>query len=338
MSGGGGGDASNAEGEGTGSSTTPARGAANATVGGANATVVVAANATFTYTEAFEDPLAAPNATYRDEDGFRCTHELRAQSGAPYVAGEGDASEGDLGFTTYYVDSLGANGSAPLHSSAGAYIGVERAVDSTYAYALRASGTDGYLFVCSKPVRLSAAASVCAEARVYVTDAGWHEDVDELRIWADLGVGGQISLLPGCNDTATRANIDVLGLRGNWSTLAAELGELDSTNEARVCVGLQSGAGAETVYVDSLKLVSGSDSAERCAASTGLTGVADFASLAVAGSCDGSSDATARTGGQVALIVICVLVGAGAIAFLVWTILNKPKPAQLSEVTMRTVS
>lgn len=105
-----------------------------------------------------------------------------------------------------------------------------------------------------------------------------------------------MTLLPNCSARATRETIDVLRLRGAtatpgrayqgapfapgdpalledtwaWSALSADLGIVNRS--VRLCVGLQSGAGAEEVYVDAMRLSpSQSASREQCVASAGGT-------------------------------------------------------------------
>merc|ERR1712196_643403 len=85
-------------------------------------------------------------------------------------------------------------------------------------------------------------------------------------------------MLPKCTPTLNKHNIDVLGLRSSpkpgipytgtpggpddpallvdswrWVTLVAELGTVE---RAKVCAGLQSGAGAEGLYIDNMRLSS----------------------------------------------------------------------------------
>ena len=293
------------------------------------------------FEEGFDDAVAVPNATYTDKLGYKCAHQLRPDRGARTVYGAGERDTGDLGFVSYYVDSLGATGSAPLHTATGADIGVDD-VAGRRAFALRARGTDGFLFVCTRPVRLSAP-SLRAEATVYVAQAGWHEEVDEMRLWASVSRKGRdteeiaISLLPGCAATATRHTVDTLGLRAstlsaaytgepmgvgdpslladryNWQTLGVELGAVEDTS-VRVCAGLQSGAGAEALYVDSFALRQGAAAVAGCLSQTVLAGVAsDFTRLAVRGSC-------AEGEGHSGMIVVGVLLSGGALAFLFWAV------------------
>ena len=319
------------------------------------------------YAEGFFDEdealaSASPNATYRDSLGPQCAHELlQVEPSGRLVSSTGNLEEGDLGFTSYYVDSLGADGSAPLHSgdSTGARIGLEVVPGGRHAYALRAAGIDGLLVVCTRPVTLRAP-SVRAEATVYVAQAGWHEAADELRAWADLGDRSRpISLLPGCAPRATRENVDVMGLRSSpapgvaytgkafgeadpallndtwhWRTLQVDLGQVDSS--VAVCVGLQSGAGAEEVYVDELRLLvnssSGAGGAARagCEPSSQLTPISRLPTLAVRGSCPPSGPG----GGTVAAAAICSLLAVAALGFLAHVVLSKEASAVPPEVLL----
>lgn len=357
---------------------------------GATSAASSRANVSVVYAETFDDDDESPPPTpapYRDRQGFRCAHELTPEAGARAIAEVGNLSTFDLGFSSYYVDSLGANGSAPLHAgknasssavtSAGAAIGVEE-VDGREVYALRGAGTDGYLFVCSRPLWVAAAVRARAEAVIYVAQAGWHEDEDELRAWADVtpeaAATQHFSLLPNCSATVKRANIDTLGLRDSstpgvaysgapsapgdpallpdlwqWRTLGVHLGARESAAEIRVCVGLQSGAGAEAVFVDELRIREAhgeSDLSPRagCAPSAALVGVSSFASLAAPGSCDvtraaGGEEAGAiagqshSAGASSALVVTGVILTLGAIALVIY-VAAAPKGGQAREAPL----
>lgn len=325
----------------------------------------------FAVEENFEDVVVAEaipgsfadvtfnTSTYRDNRGYRCAHSLRygglngdAEHRSKRVVGQdpnGTAVPSDLGFTSYFVDSIGGGDEDNLlHHIGGAPIGVEAVPTGGQAFALRASAAgqplfSGYLIVCSKPVVVSTEAAV-ASARIYLAQAGWHEATDELRAWADIGdPAGGISLLPNCSSVATRENVDILGLRTatpgaaftgaplthgdpallpdtwQWLDLSASLGRLDHA-EVSVCVGLQTAAGAEAVYIDRLR-VSGADessaagageesaAAPSCSPSPVLVGTASLSSLAVDGSCG--------RGGEWPLVAIGVLAALTSIGWLV---------------------
>ena len=118
-----------------------------------------------------------------------------------------------------------------------------------------------------------------ARAGVYLRQAGWHEEADELRAWAVIDGARAVSMLPTCAAVATRNNVDALGLRRaaaasiphsvftgepgtagdpalldddwDWKELAVDLGFV---HNATACVGLQSGAGAEELFIDYIAL------------------------------------------------------------------------------------
>ena len=341
LSGGAGGGGSADEGgsmSGSGGGNTPGNGGA-----GTNTSTM------FLYYEDFADAPVLPSATYRDVLGHTCAHKLLPVHERRTVQDASRMEFGDLGFESFYADTLGADGSAALHAD-GADLGVTNVGlpgGTLPAYALRASGIDGFVSVCTNPVWLLHE-SVRAEATIYLAQAGWHEPTDELRVWADLGGARQISLLPGCAPKVTASNVDVLGLRNSstpgiqyagppnegtdpsllpdswqWRTLGTELGQVD-TPIARVCVGLQSGAGSEAVYIASFRFRHGTDlPAPECAPSAVLQSVADEASLkALAVSC---VDNTGRIGaGRAALIAIAVITGLGSLALLAWSISKEP--------------
>ena len=157
-----------------------------------------------TFAEDFEGVEARNNGKFRDARGFRCAHELRDDPGDQdkrfhgvngwrIVSGPSDRNAGNLGFTSYYVDSLGSSGTVFNRIGFGAPIGVERLITGEQAFALRMEHIYGYLFVCSQPVVMTAEA-VVASARLYVAQAGWHEPSDELRVWADISHGPEPSM------------------------------------------------------------------------------------------------------------------------------------------------
>ena len=147
--------------------------------------------------EGFEDVEArGPGAKFRDARGTKCAHKLRDDAGDKdhrfhgngkgwrIVAAAGQ--HGHLGFSSYYVDSLGLNGIDAFHDiGEGSPIGVELAPTGEQAFALRMADMTGYLFVCSNPVVLTAEVAV-ASVRLSVGPAGWHEASDELRAWVEI--------------------------------------------------------------------------------------------------------------------------------------------------------
>lgn len=283
----------------------------------------------FTATETFGDEAVgttaydnAASSRYRDRRGHKCAHELYQPGDGRIISSPANLRTGStLGFESWYVNSLGATGDAALHDERGADIGVMELLPAGRSvYAMRARGVDGFLMMCSRAAAVqTSGGQLLAEATLYVAQAGWHEAQDELRVWADVGVdygNRQVTLLPNCTAAATRENVDTLQLRKRsatpgrryagspmgegdpallddaweFSTLSTNLGPFHTPTQARVCVGLQTGAGAEAVYVDSLRLreAEAGAGAMECAPSAGLAGVRDFASLAVPGSCDGA--------------------------------------------------
>ena len=236
------------------------------------------------YVEDFSTVLVMGDSLkYHDNAGFTCTHELeshdhdhhhRAVHHEGHHEGHHVGMEADeLGFSAYYVDTLLADGTAPLHSPAsdGAEVGVTIGVvsdeaDPSYAFTqnvfeIKASGIDGLVAVCTMPLTLDAPTALSAAARVYVAQAGWHEVADEVRVWAEVSGKGAFTLLPGCTPAATRTNIDAIGLRrgsgvsgvdpaaraDDWQfqTLSTRLGLVPTGATVRVCASLQSGAGSE---------------------------------------------------------------------------------------------
>lgn len=56
-------------------------------------------------------------------------------------------------------------------------------------------GIDGFIFVCFDRVDLAVPTTVRAEIDIYVAQAGWHEDDDMLKVWAEVNGSGLTSLL-----------------------------------------------------------------------------------------------------------------------------------------------
>jgi len=234
-----------------------------------------------------------PGAVYVDLQGPSGMHMLRSEPLMRAVTESASAEDPHhLGFSTYYVDSLGADGTSALHSDGG-QVGIEWiADDERWAYAMRASAFHGYLFVCSVPSQRLADASLPyrAEAtlRLQADAADWNVS-DELRVWADVDGARQTSLLPGCADAATQGTIDLLGgSSGEWLTLSSPLGLPEATEQVRVCVGLQSAMAAAaatsrpSLFLSGLRLVSDErprQSNAACPPSLGLTPVEQFGSL-----------------------------------------------------------
>lgn len=124
------------------------------------------------------------DAKYIDADGHRCAHQLRESSDPTQRSVDSldsetaadDPTDPDdpheeagpiLGYDTFYVDTLGADGSAGLHTD-GAAIGVVdgvRGSDDGFAFELDASGIDGMTIVCSHPFTPEPPAPLLASAR-----------------------------------------------------------------------------------------------------------------------------------------------------------------------------
>jgi len=247
--------------------------------------------------------VTGPGLRYHDNGGHKCVHKLEnwvhGSMSHRAVAQEGHISTGrahishnmdetwpgaqgnELGFETYFVDTLGADGSAALHAhgSAGAEVGVMSGNETSHglfghnAYEIKATGIDGLVAVCTMPLVLEQTTALTAHATIYVGQAGWHELADEVRVWAEvagMGGGGAYSLLPNCAVAATRDNIDTLGLRRTspaasdpstlpdeytFQRLSTSLGTHGRMGDSvRVCASLQSGAGHEALYIASLAL------------------------------------------------------------------------------------
>lgn len=304
------------------------------------------------YAEPFQPEVVRESgARFTDHQGERCAHELEGNSAPNSLEILQVANETHLGFETFYVDTLGADGTAGLHTISGARIGVHHAGSQKFGsvddwmYELVAAGIDGLTMVCSQPFTPEEPTPIVAEARIYVSVRGWHEYSDQLRVWAEVGDEGsawQVSLLPGCTPVATRESIDVLRLRAprdgiaytgepggdgdpsngaedwQWTTLSAALGVVDAETATRVCVGLQSGAGTEMVFVDTLALnlsAAGPATPTPCAP-TRLISPSDLEPFAVAGSCvdDDDSLTASEAGGFV--VVALLLMALEALCFV----------------------
>ena len=239
----------------------------------------------------FED-AAVVDGTVCD-DVFDAQHALANADGRPVVT--------DTGFTSYYADTLCADGTQGLHDcSVGAKIGVVsddsprvgplrgtepgvdyadlRAADGTKFYQIIAAGIDGFTYVCFDEKTFDAATDVTASIQIYLAQNGWHEEPDRLRAWVETNTGAVSMLGPSgteCVDEVHKHNVDSLVLRVSanqaewtgtknaegdpailpdewqWITLTADLGSVTS---AKVCAGLQTGAGHEAVWLDDYKL------------------------------------------------------------------------------------
>ena len=236
----------------------------------------------------FED-AAVVDGTVCDDEPFNAQHALANADGRPVVT--------DTGFTTFYADTLCADGTRGLHDCAvGAAIGVVgngsprvgppmtsrdaidygplQAADGTNFYQIIAHGVDGFTYVCFDEKTFDAATDVTASIQIYLAQNGWHEEPDRLRAWVETNTGA-VSMLPECVDEVHKHNVDRLELRVSvnqqewtgaknqgddpaliddgwaWITLTADLGSVTS---AKVCAGLQTGAGHEAVWLDDYKL------------------------------------------------------------------------------------
>ena len=319
--------------------------------------------------ESFSD-VAAVGTGYCERD-FACTHALQPQPNQRVVSQPN-------AFTAYYADTLGADGTAPLHScgGGGASIGV---VDNATvadlparpdggprrAYQLGMRGVDGLVYVCVAPFRSDGIRRVGMRARagVYLRQAGWHEEADELRAWAVIDGARAVSMLPTCAAVATRNNVDALGLRRaaaasiphsvftgepgtagdpalldddwDWKELAVDLGFV---HNATACVGLQSGAGAEELFIDYIALEPSGADRPGCFP----TALPDFSALP---SCGGGGAAAALEAGAVAAIVLGWLLACAGAAYVGWSecVVKRRdgrarRPRALREVSLREVS
>ena len=232
-------------------------------------------------------------------------------------------------FGTYYADTLCADGTQAMHvcsgtgaaKTGGASIGVMdggstmigpapgntdysalTAAEGTKFYEIMARGVDGFTYVCFEPTTLTTAGTATtASIQYYVAQAGWHEEPDRLRVWAETtlnGVTTAASLLPQdgatCVEEVHKHNIDKLMMRDSgtdaaicttgcdewmggkniagdpslmtdrflWKTMTADLGPADTV---KVCAGLQTGAGHELLWLDDFQLVEAAGQASTAA-------------------------------------------------------------------------
>ena len=259
----------------------------------------------------FED-VTVIDSTVCDTGGFSTQHAITTAAGStsPVV-------QVDTQFTTYFADTLCADGTQAMHAAdctttTGAKIGVVNNASprvgpggTDYAslaspegsnfFQIEANGVDGFTYVCFEPFAQSATNTV-ASIQVYNAQAGWHEEADKLRVWAEVtgsaGVQSAVTMMPQetespytCTAEATKHNIDSLLLRDSasqtawtgahnvegdpailpdsfvWKTLSAELGTVASV---KVCAGLQTGAGHEILWLDDYKLTAGALSTATC--------------------------------------------------------------------------
>ena len=152
---------------------------------------------TVIYTENFTNVVTGRTWRYHDESGHRCTHELlRAPMQTTFAHHYGHAHRqverdgeintttvqptdgiagNELGFQSFYADTLGADGSAALHSpcSNGSEVGV---ISSSYLvrdqgvvvnlFEIKAWGTDGLVAVCTHALELGAPTGLTAIADI----------------------------------------------------------------------------------------------------------------------------------------------------------------------------
>ena len=275
-------------------------------------------------TAGFEDVSAHRNASVCDAV-FNCTHAIRRPDGiineqdwrvvsSDSLETSASSSNHDdgthPGFRTYYANTLGvasAEDAGSIHNcsgSAGAQIGVvsktslprmKNVPEGANAYQFKASGVDGLIMMCFSPVLLrqppaesnGGLYAYTAKVDAYLAQAGWHEEGDALRVWAETTVNGgdqpgrrAVSMLPGCAHVATKHTVDMLMLRAQtatpgqpysytgppngdgdpailpdtwkWQTLSLDLSA--DVRSVGVCAGLQTGAGAEEFFVDNLRI------------------------------------------------------------------------------------
>ena len=140
---------------------------------------------------------------------------------------------------------------------------------------------------------------------IYLSQKGWHGVKDRLLVWMTTQQGA-FTMLPKCTASVSKANVDALGLRApspvvdgdpssvpepyEWRTLRARLGAGSRT--VSVCAALQTGAGAEALYVDNVALHEESTAA-RCSALPG--DVLGFTKAASANACKGTSSSSPST-------------------------------------------
>ena len=102
---------------------------------------------------------------------------------------------------------------------------------------------------------------------IYLSQKGWHEPNDRMLVWMSTQ-NNAFTMLPKCAGSVTKGNVDALGLRAPnpadggdpsdvpepyvWRTLRAKLGAGATT--VSVCAALQTGAGAEALYLDNVAL------------------------------------------------------------------------------------
>ena len=132
------------------------------------------------------DVETAPDRHFHDDGGFKCWHKLVDADHAnadhhddeeePHRSVHGAASGHALGFETFYVDTLGARGTAPLHDhdAEGAELGVISGSDTRYGFTqnvfeIKASGIDGLIAVCTMPLVVDEPSEIIAHARIYIT-------------------------------------------------------------------------------------------------------------------------------------------------------------------------
>ena len=256
------------------------------------ATCQVPTGSTVLASYGFEDVVVAPGlGNLCDNGGFSTGHAITPVAGSMVVSSAGN-------FATSYADTLCADGSKLLHAAncttgdagTGAKIGVVNnasprngpgpdsidyanlaAPEGSNFFQINANGVDGFTYVCFEPVTLSVPGPAIASINIYNGQAGWHEEPDRLRVWAEVtdaaGVSSAVSMLPlnntnGCTAEVNKHNIDNLLLRQSatqaewtgehnaagdpailqdgfaWTPLSAELGAVATV---RVCAGLQVG-------------------------------------------------------------------------------------------------
>ena len=102
---------------------------------------------------------------------------------------------------------------------------------------------------------------------IYLSQKGWHGLKDRMLVWMSTQ-NNAFTMLPKCAGSVTKGNVDALGLRAPnpadggdpsdvpepyvWRTLRAKLGAGATT--VSVCAALQTGAGAEALYLDNVAL------------------------------------------------------------------------------------
>lgn len=194
----------------------------------------------------FEEPVKGDK--YFDTDSTATDHPLQNNEGQASVNYEPAAGAAELGFHSYYTNTLNLEGLID-----GDFVGVtDYTPDTNNPYphgnqGFQLSDADGLMTVTLDTVFISGASSPNIFLYYFVKETGW-EAADRIRIWVKTE-SDEINLL-----NTEGSDIDDLNIEGDWKILKADL---TGNSYAILKFELQSNAGEEVLFIDYIQFIDG---------------------------------------------------------------------------------